>query len=100
MIKTLHFSTSTNVFATSKAHGDKPTKIRLKQKDTLTHGDNVYANKLIFSERLHQGNPRHEEQNLKLAIEKSPDTGSNCCVNLADLNSNPRSIVQNHTTHF
>ena len=47
-IKTLHFSTSTNVFATSKAHGDGPTKISLKQNDTLTHGDNVHANKLIF----------------------------------------------------
>ena len=45
-IKTLHFSTSTNVFATGKAHGDGPTKISLKQNDT--HGDNVHANISFF----------------------------------------------------
>ena len=99
-IKTLHFSTSTNVFATGKAHGDGPTKISLKQNDTLTHGDNVHANKLIFFKDY-----TREIQVMKNRISNLPfknlQTQVQIVVSISlTLNSNPKSIVQNHTTHY
>ncbi|RVW62876.1 Retrovirus-related Pol polyprotein from transposon TNT 1-94 [Vitis vinifera] len=46
------------------------------------------------------GNPRHEEQNLKLAIEKSPDTGVSLLPHKASLLIKPLKSAKITTTFY